>query len=155
MPKVDPETIQVRTGSGYPAPFDEPCRERRVERLGDAAGLTQFGAHRVTLAPGAWASQRHWHAREDEFVLVLDGELTLIEDEGATLLRAGDSAGWPAGVPNGHHLVNQSAAAATFLVVGSRDDEDHGEYPDIDMKFAAGRYSGAGGVFRRKDGRPY
>jgi uncharacterized cupin superfamily protein len=154
MPKIDPSAVTTREGSTYPSPFDEPCRERRVGRLGDAAGLTQFGANLVELAPGAWASQRHWHACEDEFVYLLEGELTLIEDAGETALVAGDSAGWPAGVRDGHHLVNTSTRPARFLVIGTRDDSDHGEYSDIDMKFGKERYAGKG-VYRHKDGTPY
>jgi len=156
MPKVDRKKVVSKTGSSYPPPFDEPCRERRVRRLGDAVGLTQFGVNLVTLPPGAWSSQRHWHECEDEFVFVLEGEVVLIEDSGETSLRAGDSAGWPAGVRDGHHLVNKSEHAARFLVVGSRSDDDRGEYSDIDMVFATGRYSGGKqGIFRHKDGTPY
>jgi uncharacterized cupin superfamily protein len=124
--------------------------------LAQAAGLTHFGVNLVELAPQAWASQRHWHAREDEFVYIIAGELTLIEDEGETILRAGECAAWRAGVKNGHHLINRSEQSATFLVVGSRDDADHGEYPDIDMMFRPGRYSGnKSSVFVHKDGTPY
>ena len=156
MPKIDPAKVKTSEGSSYPSPFDEPCRARRVERLGDAAGLTQFGVNIVELAPGAWASQRHWHAREDEYVYVLAGELVLIEDAGETPLVAGDSAGWAAGVEDGHHLQNRSDAVARFLVVGSRDDTDYGEYSDIDMKFGEQRYSqGKNGIFLHKDGTPY
>lgn len=156
MPKIDSRDVQVREGSSYPSPFDEPCRQRRVQRLGDAVGLTQFGANLVELAPGAWASQRHWHACEDEFVYVLEGELTLIEDDGETRLIAGDSAGWPAGVRDGHHLVNRSQGVARFLVIGSRNDDDHGEYSDIDMTFSKGRYAqDKTGIYRHKDGTPY
>lgn len=115
-----------------------------------------MGVNIVELAPGAWASQRHWHAKEDEYVYVLSGELVLIEDAGETTLVAGESAGWPAGVRDGHHLVNKSNANARFLVVGSRDNTDHGEYSDIDMKFSEGRYStGKKGIFLHKDGTPY
>ena len=123
-------------------------------RLGLAAGLTQFGVNLVILPPGAWSSQRHWHEVEDEFVWVLDGEVVLVEDEGETVLRAGDCAGFKAGVQNGHHLVNRSGASARLLTVGTRDDGDHGEYSDIDMRFLPGRYSGRGG-FTRKDGSPF
>jgi uncharacterized cupin superfamily protein len=110
----------------------------------------------MTLAAGAWASQRHWHQHEDEFVYVLQGELVLVEDAGETVLRPGDSAGWPAGVPDGHHLQNRTEVDATFLVVGTRNDEDHGEYSDIDMTFGPGRYTrGKAAGYRHKDGTPY
>lgn len=151
MAKIDSSQAPTIVGSRYPAPYDEPCRARVNTRLSDAAGLTQFGVVLTRLPPGAWSSQRHWHDHEDEFVYVLEGEVVLIEDQGESLLRAGDAAGFRAGVPNGHHFVNRSAADAVMLVAGSRDDRDGGEYSDIDMKFLPGRYSGGGG-FRRKDG---
>jgi uncharacterized cupin superfamily protein len=154
MPKIDLASAPQATGSGYPSPFDEPCRARQWLRLGLAAGLTQFGVNLLTLEPGAWSSQRHWHEKEDELVYLLDGELVLIEDDGETLLSAGDCAGWKAGERNGHHLVNRSQRPARLLVIGSRDDADQGEYPDIDMRFLPGRYSGGGG-FAHKDGARY
>ncbi len=156
MPKIDPASAPTFEGSSYPPPFDEPCRGRNGLRLGAAAGLTQFGVNLMKLAPGAWASQRHWHQHEDEFVYVLEGELVLVEDAGETVLRSGDSAGWPAGVPDGHHLQNRGQAEATFLVVGTRNNEDHGEYSDIDMTFGPGRYRRSKTAsYRHKDGTPY
>jgi len=154
MKKIDLATAPRGQGSRYPAPHDAPCRAREWIKLGDAAGLTQFGVNLVTLPPGAWASQRHWHSHEDELVYVVEGELVLVTDAGEEVLGVGDSAGFPAGVKDGHHLQNRSAAPARFLVVGGRDDRDHGEYPDIDLVFLPGRYSGGGG-FRRKDGSSY
>lgn len=154
MPKIDKSKIQVRSGSRYPAPFSKACEKRSLLSLGDAAGLTQFGVNVVTLPPGVWSSQRHWHSHEDEFVYVLRGEVVLVTDDGDEILQAGDCAGFRAGDRNGHCLQNRSQHPVEFLVVGSRDDEDHGEYPDIDMVFAPGRYSGKGG-FRHKDGTPY
>ena len=82
------------------------------------------------------------------------GELVLVTDAGEQVLRPGDSAGFPAGTKDGHCLQNRSAADASFLVVGSRDDADAGEYPDIDLQFLPGRYSGGGG-YARKDGTRY
>lgn len=156
MPKIDLATAPTFEGSSYPPPFDEPCRGRSGVRLGAAAGLTQFGVNVVKLAPGAWASQRHWHQHEDELVYVLEGELVLVEDAGETVLRQGDSAGFRAGVPDGHHLQNRTARDAVFLVVGTRNDEDYGEYSDIDMMFSPGRYTGAkAGRYLHKDGTPY
>jgi uncharacterized cupin superfamily protein len=154
MPKVDSESQQVAVGSRYPAPFDEPCKTRVNARISHGSGVTQFGVVLTRLPPGAWSSQRHWHAHEDEFVHVLSGQVVLIEDAGETLLGPGDSAGFPAGTRNGHHFVNRSPEEVVLFVVGSRDDRDWGEYPDIDMKFLPERYSGKGG-FAHKDGTPY
>ncbi len=159
MPKIDVEKAPVFKGSMYPKPFDEPCKERQGLRLGIAALLTQFGVNLVTLKPGTWSSQRHWHEKEDRVRIRPRGSSSaLVEDEGEVLLRPGDCAGWKAGVRDGHHLVNRSAREATFLVVGTRDDTDWGEYPDIDLRFNPARYdrtAGAPGGFSHKDGTPY
>ena len=154
MPKIDISKLATDTFTGYPPPFDKAVQGRIRKRLGNAIGLDQFGVNLTTLKPGAASALRHWHAREDELVYVLEGEVVLVEDEGETVLRAGDCAGFKAGVQNGHHLVNRSGASARLLTVGTRDDGDHGEYSDIDMRFLPGRYSGRGG-FTRKDGSPF
>jgi uncharacterized cupin superfamily protein len=154
MPKIDPTKAPEGSGSRYPAPFDLPCRARSWRRLGDAAGLTHFGVNHLRLPPGTWSSQRHWHSHEDELVYVLEGEVVLVTDAGEETLRAGDSAGFKADVHDGHHLQNRSNADAVLLVVGSRNDADHGEYPDIDMMFTGNRYAGKGG-YLHKDGTPY
>jgi uncharacterized cupin superfamily protein len=149
VPKIDVATAAERIGSSYPAPYDEPCRQRSYRRLGDAADLTQFGVNLCRLPPGAWSSQRHWHLREDEFLYVVEGELTLVTDAGEELLRAGDCAGFKAGARDGHHLQNRSARDGVFLVIGTRDPEDGGEYSDLDMTFS-NRHG-----YRHKDGKPY
>jgi uncharacterized cupin superfamily protein len=151
MAKIDADALPERSGTRYPKPYDEPCKARRWKALGDAAGLTQFGVNRLILEPGVWSSQRHWHSHEDEFAIVLEGEVVLITDRGEETLGAGDCAGFKAGVEDGHHFQNRSASPAVLLVVGSRDDRDHGEYSDIDMKFGPGRYS-ATPSYLRKDG---
>lgn len=149
MGKIDPEGIPENRGTRYPPPHDVPCRDRRWLRLGDAAGLTAFGVNLVSLDPGAWSSQRHWHTHQDEFVYMLEGELVLVTDAGETTMRAGDCAGFKAGVRDGHHLRNRSGEVARFLVVGNRDDADGGEYSDIDMQFLPG-----GRGYARKNGEP-
>ncbi len=150
MPKIDLSTAPERRGTGYPAPFDAPCRDRVRRLLGDAAGLTQFGVNLLTLAPGTWSSQRHWHEAEDEFVAVLKGEVVLVSEAGEQVLRAGDFAGFPAGAADGHHLQNRSAAPAVILEVGSRrPGEDACHYSDIDLHLPRGRAS-----YTRKDGTP-
>lgn len=150
MPKIDIASVPVRKGSGYPPPFDAPCTDRVRQRLGEAGGLSDFGVNLVQLPPGGWSSQRHWHTHEDEFVYVLAGELTLIEDDGETVLRGGDCAAFAKGTGNGHHLVNRSDATAIYLEVGSRQTADVTICSDIDMMSA-----NADGRFVHKDGTPY
>jgi uncharacterized cupin superfamily protein len=151
MPKIDIETAPTRFGTGYPPPYDAPCLERKRWKLGDAAGLTQFGVNLQRLAPGVWSSQRHWHTAEDEFVWVVEGEVVLVTDEGEQVLGASERAGFPAGAPNGHHLQNRSDQEAVLLGVGSRREaEDATTYPDVDMALPTGAME-----FTHKDGTPY
>jgi uncharacterized cupin superfamily protein len=152
MPKIDIAAVPVKERTYYPAPFDAAVRGRSWQALGDAAGLTQFGVNLVRLKPGAASSQRHWHENEDEFLIVLEGELVLAEDEGETVLRAGDAAGFKAGVPNGHRLVNRSGRDGVFLVVGTRAPAERGHYPDIDLFYEK---TADGGRFTNKAGEPF
>jgi len=150
--KIDLATAPKVAGTLYPPPFDAPCRARRRIKLGDAAGLTQFGVNLCTLKPGAASSQRHWHENEDEFVLVLDGEVILKEDGGETVLKKGDAAGWKAGVPNGHTLINRTQRDALVLEVGSRAAAETARYPDIDMLCVR---DGNGTRYTKKNGEPF
>lgn len=120
MPRIDIDAIEWKGGTGYPEPFRALVEGRVRKRLGDAGGLTQFGVNLTRLGPGSASAHRHWHENEDEFVFILDGEVTLIEDDGETILRAGDAATFKAGVANGHHLVNRSGRDVTYLEIGTR-----------------------------------
>ena len=150
MPKIDIAAVPEISGTDYPPPFDAAPAGRVKKRLGDAGGLADFGVNLVRLPPGGWSSQRHWHSHEDEFVIVFQGELTLVEDGGETVPRAGDSAAFPKASGNGHHMINRSAAVAVYLEVGSRAPADVTTYPDIDMLVAA-----ADGRYVHRDGTPY
>src|SRR5580658_4522540 len=130
--RIDPAMLAPVIGTLYPAPFDQPCRTRERRKLGDAAGLTQFGVNLLRLPPGAWSSQRHWHTAGDEFVYVLSGEVVLVTDGGEEVLRAGDAAGFPANDSNGHCLQNRSATDAQVLEIGTRAADDTAHYSDID-----------------------
>jgi len=154
MPKkIDHATAPKAVGTLYPPPFDEPCLKRARIKLGDAAGLTQFGVNLTTLPPGCESSMRHWHVKEDEFVFVVSGELVLVTDRGEQLLTPGMAAGFPAGKRDGHHLINRTRRNATFLEIGTRwPGGDEGDYSDIDMAVKI-----IDGVERyvHKDGAPY
>ena len=148
MKKIDIDKAEVRIGSRYPAPFGQTGMDKLRRRLGHAAGLTQFGVNRLELKPGVWSSQRHWHTKDEEFVYVLEGEVTLITDAGEEVLKAGDCAGFKAGDPDGHHLINRSDAMAVVLEIGSSFADDETEYSDIDLHaFPTG--------YAHRDGTPY
>jgi len=134
MGMIDQSKCPVKTGSIYPEPYASQMAGRSSLRLGDAGGLTQFGANLVSLEPGALSSLRHWHLLEDEFVMVTLGECTLIDDTGETVMRPGDCAAFPAGDANGHHFVNRTDRVAKFLVVGTRAPREVATYADVDLR---------------------
>ena len=149
-PALDPATLEARTTTIYPAPHDAVTRGRSKRSLTKALGLTQFGVNVTELAPGAASALRHWHSHEDEFIFVLEGEPTLVTSDGEQVLRPGQCAGFAAGVPDGHQLVNRTPSLVRVIEVGSRDERDEGHYPDVDLHCAPGRYTKA--VFTKKDG---
>jgi uncharacterized cupin superfamily protein len=150
--KIVVDAVVPVVGTLYPEPYDAPCRSRERRKLGDAAGLTQFGVNLLTLPPGAWSSQRHWHTESDEFIYVLEGEVTLLSDQGSEILRAGAAAGFKAGDTNGHCLQNHSQAPALVLEVGARVGLDAVHYPGIDLAVPPG---GKPVLFTHRDGTPY
>ena len=152
MPKIDVVKAVVRTKGVYPQPYGKVTDGREKAALGNVAGLTQFGVNLTRLKPGAASALRHWHEQEDEFIYVIEGELVLIEDGGETMLRPGDCAGFKAGVPNGHHLVNKSHRDAVYLEIGTRAAAERGHYPDVDLIFER---DARGMRFLHRSGEPY
>jgi uncharacterized cupin superfamily protein len=148
MPKVDLSQVAASGTTGYPPPYNREMAGRWQQRIGDHAGLAHLGANYVTLKPGAWSSQRHWHHGEDELVVMLEGKAVLVEDGGETMLNPGDICVWKAGEPNGHCIQNRSAQPCRFLAVSAGDDTAGGVYSNIDMLFGEAGYT-------RKDGTPY
>ncbi len=152
MPKIDIAKVPVDTRTGYPQPYDRVVVGRERKRLGNAAGLDQFGVNLTTLKPGAASALRHWHEREDEFVYILQGEVVLVEDGGECVLKPGDAAGFKANSGNGHQLVNRSGRDAAYLEVGTRSKEERVDYPDVDLMVVR---DDQGFRYTHKNGEPY
>lgn len=128
MPVFTPATV-TRDAQDIPG---HPCGPADMLRYSDSGGLTQFGAYVEILPPGSRSSLCHWHAREDEMVYMLAGEVTLREGGVSHLLRPGDAATFKAGAPAGHYLKNEGTAEARYLVIGTRSGADRITYPDHD-----------------------
>jgi len=150
LPALSPATVADRRETDYPREFKKIVAGRARRALGDALGLRQFGVNFVLLAPGAASAQRHWHSKEDEFVMILSGEVVLISDSGEQTLRTGDIAGFPGGAADCHHLVNKGSEDAKYLEIGSRIAGDVVSYPDIDLV-----YLGDDEIFTDKLGNAY
>ena len=130
---INPEQVTERKGTNYPEAFKHLVSGRTKKRLGDAAGLKNFGVNLVTLEPGSWSSIRHWHLLQDECIYIVEGPITLVTDEGEEILQTGAMAGFPAGEANGHHLINKSDRIVTYLEIGDRTLGDQVTYPDADL----------------------
>ncbi len=152
MPKIDIDKLPLETRTGYPPPYDRVVVGRERKRLGNAVGLDQFGVNLTRLKPGAASALRHWHEQEDELVFILEGEATLIEDDGETLLKPGDAAGFKANSRNGHQLVNKSARDVVYLEVGTRSKYERAHYPEADLKVVG---DDKGMRYTHKNGEPY
>ena len=146
--KLDLDTIPQTNATGYPAEYADVVEGRWYRRLAPASGITDFGFSHVTLEPGAWSAQRHWHEGEDEFVVMRAGEAGLVADSGERVMGPGDVAAFPKNDGNGHVLQNRSDADCVFIAVGRPGTTDC-HYPDIDMHLFAGQ------GFRRKDGTKF
>ena len=151
-PAFDPKELPEQSSTGYPEPYKARVAGRHRRRLGDAAGLKNFGVNLTRLDPGAESSMRHWHAKQDEFIYVLEGEVTLVTDAGRQRLAAGKAAGFPAGKADAHQLVNETDRPVLYLEIGDRTPGDGATYSDVDM--AAHMIEGKW-VFTHKDGSPY
>ncbi|MCB5409013.1 cupin domain-containing protein [Pseudogemmobacter faecipullorum] len=152
MKKLDLAKVPLKAGSIYPPPYAEQMEGRSSLRLGQAAGLTQFGVNLVTLKPGALSSLRHWHQAEDEFVLMISGECVMVTDDGEEIMRQGDCAGFPANTPDGHHFINRGDTPAVFLVVGAKAREEVVTCSDVDLVLTL---KDGIATYTHKDGRPY
>jgi uncharacterized cupin superfamily protein len=151
-PAFDPRELPETSSTGYPEPYKSRVAGRHRRRLGDAAGLKNFGVNLTRLDPGAESSMRHWHVKQDEFIYVLEGEVTLVTDAGRQKLLPGVAAGFPAGKADGHQLVNETDKPVLYLEIGDRTPEDSASYPDVDLavRMVDGKW-----VFTHKDGSPY
>ena len=149
---VDPKNVPESTGSNYPQQFKYAIAGRVKKRLGDAARLQNFGVNLVRLAPGSCSTLRHWHTCQDEFIYVLEGEVTLITNSGEQVLKSGMAAGFPAGDADGHHLINHTDSDVVYLEIGDRTSGDSVNYPDDDLIAKA---SEKGWIFTHKNGELY
>lgn len=135
MPKIDRSQVEPYARGVYPGKLRERTAGYSKLKLSDAGGLTQFGFGEVTLEPGGASGIYHWHAKEDELIYVLDGELTVVEGGETYTLSRGECATFKAGVEVGHTVENRSDAPCTFLELGTRDETERCIYPGLDMRF--------------------
>jgi len=144
--------VLPRTSSIYPEPFASRMQGREKSALGDLFGLNNFGVNLTRLLPGAGSALRHAHAKQDEFIYILQGHPVLLTDAGETNLSPGMCAGFKSGTGNAHQLLNRSDAEVVYLEIGDRSAGDTVVYPDDDLQavLVEGKWQ-----FLHKDGKPY
>jgi uncharacterized cupin superfamily protein len=151
MPRIDIGRVPAQQIASYPKEFAQVISGREKQRIGDAVGLTQFGVNITRIRAGSASALRHWHEQEDEFIYMLEGELVLCENDGETVLKAGDAAGFKAGSRVAHCLVNRTERDAIYLEVGTRADGERVHYPDVDFMMERDE---TGRRYFRKSGEP-
>ncbi|HIK15790.1 MAG TPA: cupin domain-containing protein [Leptolyngbyaceae cyanobacterium M33_DOE_097] len=137
----------------YPEPYAAQVAGRLKRKLGDVFGLTNFGVNLTHLAPGAVSALAHSHSKQDEFIYVLEGMLTLILDNEEFTLNPGECCGFKAGTGIAHQLINRSDQEVVYLEIGDRTQGDEVEYPNDDLKVSQSM-DGTWNIFH-KDGSPY
>lgn len=136
--------------TSYPESFAAAVSGRWRRRLGDAFGLSDFGVNLTRLEPGSATALRHWHTHEDELVITLEGEATLVTEAGETAMGPGTCVGFRKGVADGHQLINRSQSPVVLLEISARrPDVDEVFYPDVDLRCLPGR------IFAHRDGTPW
>lgn len=149
----DPTDLPTQVGASlYPAPYDNACAGRDKRRLADCGGLTNFGANITRLPPGTISALRHWHSAQDELIFIVEGTATLITNSGEQQMRPGMAATFPAGLSDGHQLVNNTSSDVVYLEVGDRAQPDETSYPDNDLR--RGFHDGQSAWLNNK-GEPY
>ena len=138
LPAFDPGVVSENNFTSYPEPHRAANQMRYNRRLGNHAGLQNFGVNLTRIVPGGQSSYRHAHSRQDEFVFVLEGEVVLETNAGEQLLTPGMCAGFPAGTGDAHRFVNRTASDVKLLVIGDRSSGDEITYPDVDMHAVLG-----------------
>ena len=143
------DSVAETTGvSDYPDPWNLGRGHISYRHITEAGGLTQFGAAVETLHPGRQSSQPHWEEHEDEFLYMLDGELTVVEDGVETVIHSGDACCWKAGMAVAHTLRNHTDRPATYLIAGSSNPTNICHYPGLDLLATPDGYT-------HLDGTPY
>jgi uncharacterized cupin superfamily protein len=151
MPKIDVGKIPAQPVASYPKEFAPVISGREKQRVGDAVGLTQFGVNITRIKPNSASALRHVHENEDELIYMLEGELILHENDGETVLKAGDAAGFKAGSGIAHCLINRTNRDAVYFEVGTRAKSERVHYPDVDFVMERDEN---GRRFFRKSGEP-
>jgi uncharacterized cupin superfamily protein len=124
MANLNEPHFTAREGKGF---------ESLRARLGDEAGSQRLGLSLWELPPGIAAYPYHWHAVEEEMVVVLAGTPQLRTPDGWRRLEEGEVVAFRVGEQGAHQLHNDSGATVRFLSFSSwTNGPEICFYPDSD-----------------------
>ena len=121
----------LTTGVEYDAADPEGFRAG-MNRFGQAIGASMMGASVYVLPPGQSNCPYHYEYGNEEWLLVLDGVLTIRHPGGEDELEQGDVVCFPVGPDGGHRLLNHSEADVRVLMFSTRFEPSVAVYPDSD-----------------------
>jgi uncharacterized cupin superfamily protein len=113
-----------------------PGYERRGAQVGKQAGAERLGACIYEVPPGNSTCPYHWHAANEEMLIVLRGQPTLRTPEGERELTEGEVVAFPIGERGAHTVSNKSEAPARFLIVSEMNEPEVCVYPDSNKVMA-------------------
>ena len=132
--------------------FDEP-REREGfrctrARIGRQAGSERLGASLWALPPGQAAYPYHWHYREEELIVVLEGTPSLRTPNGERRLERGEVVSFPTGEPGAHQVINDTGEEVRFLAFSTQGEPDLVMYPESGKLGVFERLPQGGGLYK-------
>jgi uncharacterized cupin superfamily protein len=125
----------------------------RAVRVGRKIGAAQLGMSIYELPQGQAICPYHFEWTDEEWLIVLDGAVTLRTPEGERTLERGDTVCFPAGPDGAHHVRNHAPGDARVALLSTKNPFGIAEYPDSDK---IGVWAGGGQyMLRRSDQLDY
>src|SRR3954464_797837 len=110
-------------------PQDPETYKAGANRLGPGLGASRLGASVYEIPPGQSLCPYHYET-EEEWLLVLAGELTLRHPEGEDVLSPGDVVAFPVGPAGAHKTTNRGTETVRMLMWATVDTSGYCVYPD-------------------------
>jgi uncharacterized cupin superfamily protein len=103
--------------------------EAGMNRFGPKIGAARMGATVYEIPPGKSLCPYHYES-EEEWVLVLQGQLTVRHPAGEDVLGPGDVTAFPVGPAGAHKTTNNGTETVRMLMFATSDPIGYCVYPD-------------------------
>jgi uncharacterized cupin superfamily protein len=148
---LDPEFETIEEPAGYLG---------RGTQVGKTAGSRRLGASLYEVPPANSVCPYHWHAANEELLIVLSGTPTLRTPAGEHELAEGEVVAFPIGEQGAHKVTNHADAPIRVLIVSEMNEPEVAVYPDSGKVMARQQApgspaTGVRAIFRFADGVDY